>query len=180
MPYSFNLVDEKWIPCVAFDGSVEELSLRDALVQAHLYRELGGESPLVTVALYRLLLAVLHRVFGPKDRDAWRELWLSKRWDSAALDAYLTRWQHRFDLFDEQRPFFQADHPTILPNPIGNLLHELCKNDTFYDHRTLDGVELNPAEATRHLLTAQAFGRWMTKGPYGQLPFGDKDHPPGA
>ncbi len=172
MTYSFNLADEKWIPCVAFDGQVDELSLFDALAEAHRYRELGGESPLVTAALYRLLLAVLHRVFGPEGRDEWRALWARGRWDEGALDAYLGRWRHRFDLFDAQSPFCQADYPKISANRVGDLLHELSKGDTFYDHRTLDGVALMPAEAGRHLLAAQLFGRWMTKGPYGQLPFG--------
>ena len=172
MTYSYNLIDERWVPCVDFDGHVQQLSLRDALFEAHRYRELGGESPLVTAALYRLLLAILHRVFGPEDRDAWRALWAQGRWDAGSLEVYLSKWRHRFDLFDEERPFCQADHPTIPVNPIGNLLHELCKGDTFYDHRTLNGIELPPADAARHLLAALAFGRWMTKGPYGQLPFG--------
>lgn len=172
MTYAFNLLDEPWIPCVAMDGHVEELSLRDTLVQAHAWRELGGESPLVTASLYRLLLAVLHRVFGPADREAWHALWQAGRWDAVALDAYLSRWRHRFDLFGAGHPFYQDGAASKPVNPVGSLLHELSKNDTFYDHRTNEGVALSPAEAARHLVTAQAYGRWMTKGPYGQLPFG--------
>jgi len=90
----------------------------------------------------------------------------------APMEAYLAKWRHRFDLFDAERPFYQADHPTIQPNPVGDLLHELCKADTFFDHRTGDGIVLSPPEAARHLVAAQAFGRWMLKGVYGQLPFG--------
>lgn len=172
MAYSYNLIEVKWIPCVSSDGSVDELGLRDALVEAHNYRELGGDSPLVTASLYRLLLAVLHRLFGPEDRDAWRALWAQGHWDAAKIDAYLGEWRHRFDLFDAEYPFYQGDHPTIRANPIGDLLHELSKADTLYDHRTLNGIAATPPEAARHLICAQAFGRWMTKGPYGQLPFG--------
>lgn len=172
MTCSFNLVDQPWVPCVAPNGRVDELSLHDALARAHEYRELGGESPLVTASLYRLLLAILHRIYGPEGRDAWRALWERGQWNLPPLEAYLAEWRHRFDLFDAERPFFQGDHPTIPKNRVGDLLHELSKADTFFDHRTDDGVALTPAEAARHLVTAQAFGRWMTKGPYGQLPFG--------
>lgn len=172
MTFSFDLVGERWVPCVTHQGATEELSLTDALLQAHTYRELGGESPLVTAALYRLMLAILHRVFGPEDRDAWCDLWARGRLEPTPLLEYLSRWRHRFDLFDGERPFYQGDHPTIPCNPIGNLLHELSRDDTLYDHRTATGIGLAPAQAARHVVCAQAFGRWMTKGPYGQLPFG--------
>lgn len=59
----FNLVDQSWIPCLLRDGGKpQELSLRDTLIGAHEIRELCDDSPLVTVSLHRLLLAVLHRV----------------------------------------------------------------------------------------------------------------------
>ena len=66
-----------------------EFGLRDVLVQAHELRGLGGESPLVTAALHRLLLAILHRVFGPEGYDAWYALWQAGRFDPVALDEYL-------------------------------------------------------------------------------------------
>ena len=34
MTDTFNLLHERWIPCVMEDGTVSELSLRDTLVQA--------------------------------------------------------------------------------------------------------------------------------------------------
>ena len=69
MTVSFNLTMQPWIPCLADNGMQVELSLSQCFAQAHELRELGGESPLVTVALYRLLLAILHRVHqGPESR----------------------------------------------------------------------------------------------------------------
>jgi CRISPR system Cascade subunit CasA len=173
MTYRYDLISEPWLPCVMPNGRVVELGLRDALVDADKYRELGGESPLVTAALYRLLLAMLHRVFGPADRDSWRGLWAQGRWDAVMLDAYLTTWHQRFDLFAEQSPFCQAKHPTIGFSPVGDLAHEYCRADTLFDHRVgTPELTFTPAQAARHLLAAHTFGRWMTKGPYGQLPFG--------
>lgn len=65
MTISFNLIDEPWIPCIRLDGKPDELSLRAVFAQAHQLREIRGDSPLETASLHRLLLAVLHRVFGP-------------------------------------------------------------------------------------------------------------------
>ncbi|NLG48937.1 MAG: type I-E CRISPR-associated protein Cse1/CasA, partial [Chloroflexi bacterium] len=161
MTYHYDLISEPWVPCVTDDGRMEELGLRDALVQAHRFRELGGESPLVSAALYRLLLAVVHRVFGPEGRDAWAELWARKCWDAAALDAYFARWRHRFDLFDEDRPFFQASYPGAKPKSIISLVHHMASgnNPVLFDHHTeTDGASLSPAEAARALVAAQSFG----------------------
>src|SRR3989337_362986 len=107
MTYSFNLIDQPWIPCVQADGQVSELSLSETLSQAHEVRGLQGDSPLETAALYRLLLAILHSALrGPASRAEWTALWQAGRWDTHRLQAYLQPWRHRFDLFDSHRPFY--------------------------------------------------------------------------
>ena len=78
------------------------------LSDAHRLQEIADASPLVTVALYRLLLAILHRVFGPPTLDDWERLWESGAFDRDRVAEYLNAWRHRFDLFDEQRPFYQS------------------------------------------------------------------------
>lgn len=110
MTYSFNLIEKPWIPCLTFDGERVELGLQDSLVQAHELREIYGDTPLETAALYRLLLVVLHRVFGPRNSSDWIKMWRRRQqgFDSSALDAYLQHWHHRFDLFDQEHPFFQV------------------------------------------------------------------------
>ena len=106
---SFNLVEQAWIPCLMLDrGQPKEISLQDALTRAHEVREVFDNSPLVTVALHRLLLAVLHRNFGPRDFNTWKALWQRGRWDGEAITQYLQKWKHRFDLFNEERPFYQV------------------------------------------------------------------------
>lgn len=81
----FNLVDEKWIPCL-MSGTYtrKEFSLRECLLQAHDIQEVIHNSPLVTVALHRLLLAVIHAGFrldengqlhcGPRSFEEWKQL----------------------------------------------------------------------------------------------------------
>ncbi|HFD40439.1 MAG TPA: type I-E CRISPR-associated protein Cse1/CasA, partial [Anaerolineae bacterium] len=159
---TFDLLQSPWIPCIRRDGTPVELGLRDALVQAHELRELGSESPLATAALYRLLLAVLHRALqGPADADEWADLWNAGSWDVARLDAYLAQWRHRFDLFDPVRPFYQSPDERVRPKPVNRLLHEIASgnNPTLFDHHTHErGPELTPAQAARALIALQAFG----------------------
>ena len=108
MTVSFDLITQPWVPCVDGEGRPLELGLAETLARSHELRELEGESPLVTAALHRLLLAVLHRVFGPAGYESWRALWEAEQFDAAALDAYFDRWRDRFDLFHPTRPFYQA------------------------------------------------------------------------
>lgn len=161
MKPQFDLIDEPWIPCVGLDGSYGELGLRETLVRAHQLRELAGESPLITAALYRLLLAVLHRVVGPASYDAWGNLWNAGQWNASSVSDYLDRWHSRFNLFDSARPFYQAADPRVKPKTIASLVHDVASgnNATLFDHHTDGaGMALTPAQAARVLVAAQTFG----------------------
>jgi CRISPR system Cascade subunit CasA len=168
MTLSFNLIDTPFLPVVRHDGRTEELNLRAALRQAHELRDLRDDSPLVTAALHRLLLAILHRVFGPENEAAWARLRDRGRWDAGALDAYLDRWRDRFDLFDARRPFYQTAGSRKKPTGVGKLAHELASgnNATLFDHtHNGDPAELAPAEAARVLIALQSFGLGGLIGP---------------
>jgi len=167
MNQSFDLLQAPWIPCMQADGVPVKMGLRDTLAQAHNLRELHGESPLVTAALYRLLLAVLHRVFGPAGYAEWAGLWQARRWDPARLDAYLERWRSRFDLFDPQHPFYQAPDARVKPKPLNSLILDAAFGNkaTLFDHHTdAEGITLSPAQSAWTLVTAQAFGLAGTLG----------------
>lgn len=173
----FNLVDEPWIPCVMLDGSQQEVSLRDALGRAREIREVYDPSPLVTVALHRLLLTVLHSVFGPRNDDEWKPLWRRGHWDIGELDAYWARWRHRFDLFGSERPFAQVPRMGDAgERPIAALLIEAASgnNATLFDHGLVEGAEAVPAgRAACYLLAHQAFAVGFGKS----KPFYLKDAP---
>lgn len=159
--FSFNMVDEPWLSCLRLDGRPLTLNLREVLSQAHELRSLTGDSPPHTAALHRFLLAILHRLFGPAGYDEWARLWQAKSFDAAAIDAYLDRWRHRFDLFDETRPFYQAADSRVKPKSIINLNHDRASgnNATLFDHHTEEeGETISPAQAARLIITAQAFG----------------------
>ena len=59
----FNLTEEKWVRVLMPDCSVQEVSLTEALLRAHEFRDLAGELPTQDAAVLRLLLAVLQAVF---------------------------------------------------------------------------------------------------------------------
>jgi len=161
MRASFNLLTEPWLPALAMDGASREVGLMEALRQAHRLRDLSDESPLVTVALHRLMLAVLHRVFGPADETAWERLWTAGRFDEAALGAYFASVADRFDLFHPQHPWGQTpDLPERLAAPVARLAPELASGNkaTVWDHHC-DGTReaVSPAQAARWLLSHQSF-----------------------
>lgn len=158
---SFNLLYEPWIPCITLEGEPALLSIKDALVKAHTLREIQGETPLVIASIYRLLLAILHRVFGPEKRSTWVQLWEEGQWNAGALQNYFNQWEHRFDLFDEERPFFQAPDDRVRPKSTINLAFHFSSgnNATLFDHSTEEvGKLLFPHEAVQMLLVTQYFG----------------------
>ncbi|NLF15089.1 MAG: type I-E CRISPR-associated protein Cse1/CasA [Anaerolineaceae bacterium] len=160
MKPSFDLCRQPWLPCVRLDGQPATLGLGDALAQAHLLRDLQGETPLETAALHRLLLALLHRVFGPDSHHAWAALWQQGRWEEEAVRGYLERWRGRFDLFDEAYPFYQTADTQAEVRPINKVAVSLAYNNaTLFEHQMEDeSLCVSPARAARWLVTFQCSG----------------------
>jgi CRISPR system Cascade subunit CasA len=131
------------------------------LLRAHEIGEVHDGSPVVTLALHRLLLAILHRNFGPASLRAWKRLWVAGHFDSGKLTGYFDRWHNRFDLFDRERPFYQTGGLTSDRSlPIAALFDELsCKNNaTLFDHSTNENHRtVSAAEAARGLIARQGF-----------------------
>ncbi len=164
----FNLVEESWIPCLMSDGRIKELGLFDTLTKTHEIKEITDDSPLVVVSLYRLLLAILHRNFGPKDFGEWKTLWRKGRWDAEKLKSYFENenCKNRFNLFDEERPFYQypkvpkkggADSDKL---PIETLMQEKATgaNATLFDHSfKAQETSCSPPTAARYLIARHAF-----------------------
>ncbi len=168
MSEHFDLIVEPWMPCAMHDGaSMEsrhlEFGLREVLVRAHDIVELSDSSPLVTASLHRLLLAVLHRIFGPESRAAWWTLWRRGAWDMHEISAYFARddVRDRFDLFGEHRPFYQVSKiAREYAGPVARLTHELSSgnNATLFDHTTeVAPRPMTPAEAARYLVAYQNY-----------------------
>jgi CRISPR system Cascade subunit CasA len=174
---SFNLADEPWIPCLMLDGSRGQLSLREVFCKARGIREVYDSSPLVTVAVHRFLLAVLHSVFGPDTSKAWLSLWQQGSWDIDSIEKYLVKQRPRLDLFDPERPFGQVPRMADTgEKPIAALLLEAASgnNALLFDHGKVEGAEaISPARAACYLLAHQAFAIGFGKS----APFYLKDAP---
>jgi CRISPR system Cascade subunit CasA len=159
--FSYSLIEEPWIPCEQQDGTIGELGIGPLLVQAHQLRAIAAPSPLTTAALHRLLLAVLHRCFGPSDLDEWEALYRAGRFDGDRIGEYLEKWKGRFDLFDEQHPFYQVPGLSLEPRPAFRLEIERSIYGSavhLFEHRPDDApTSLGPAEGARALVTLQAF-----------------------
>lgn len=107
----FNLLDEPWIPVRTCGGEIREISLTDALLNARDYAALAETSPPNLIALYRLLLAVLHRALTTNNgawRDADRARWFREGLPEEPIRVYLEQWRERFWLFHSQHPFMQV------------------------------------------------------------------------
>ena len=158
----FNLITESWIPCLNMEGRNVEYGVRDTLLKAHQLREICDDSPLVTVAIHRLLLAILYRAFeGPKSFADWKSLYSSGVFDSQRVEKYLNKWKARFDLFGDNKPFYQlARFETNKPISVNRLATECASgnNATLFDHCGDDvEVEWSPLQAARRLIACQSF-----------------------
>lgn len=124
---AFNLLEEPWIRVMMADCTIQEVSLTQALTQAHTFSALAGELPTQDVAILRLLLAVLHTVFSRVDEtgaehplqdaddalDRWEALWQAQQFPAEVIHAYLDAWHDRFYLFHPERPFYQVNEAAV-------------------------------------------------------------------
>jgi CRISPR system Cascade subunit CasA len=168
---SFDLLDEPWLPMVTNAGEEEEVGLRRALVEAGRFRRLAGETPTMTAALHRLVLALLHRVYGPGSFSAWERLWQkSEGLPVGPLDAYAADHPGAFDLFHPERPFLQcAALRSLAPGPVGKIVayRATGSNRTLFDQTTTaDRLTLSPGEAARWLVTTLSYDTSGTKQPF--------------
>ncbi len=159
MEYSFNLVDKPWIPCLTRGGEAVQLSLADVFSRIDDLAEIGDPSPLVTAALYRLLLTLVHRCHGPASQRELEDMW-DRPLDTQPILDYLGIWRHRFDLFDTVRPFYQTPDLPHGAVTVAKLAPELSSgnNPTLFDHtHDKTGTSIVPAAAARLVLACQAF-----------------------
>lgn len=105
MSSTFQLLTEPWIPLIGADGRRQEASLMDTLLTPERWRRIDGASPIETLSLYRLLLAICHRAIGP-DPDPRVEL--LDHWPREKLETYLQEWANHFDLLHPATPFLQV------------------------------------------------------------------------
>jgi len=162
---SFNLVTQRWIPVSYTDNRTDTLSLAQTFEQADDIRDLGGETPLVSAALHRLLFAILRRAVPMETPAEWSEVW-KNGWGTLP-GAYLARWQGRFDIFDPDYPFWQCPTVTREPKSVTDIVLEWSSGNasTLFDHHDdAHATTIDAPEAARRLLVAQTFSLTKLSG----------------
>lgn len=157
-----NLVSDGWIPVIDDVGKKRVLPLKQVLLSAHRIRRIAGTTPLETVAIFRLLLAVLYRVAQPDSEISAVRILQRGRFPERNINQYLTKWKHRFNLFDPNFPFFQWAHPpdNLKPRNANRLFIYLSSGTrgTLHSHiHDKSVVQLTPPAAALALLLAQSF-----------------------
>lgn len=155
---SFNLLDNPWVPCKMKSNEYKILSLKDVLFNSQEIFEITSENPLIVVSLYRFFLAILHRNFGPKDKNEWIKIYEHGSWDKKVLEVYFKKWHHKFELFnDPLNRFYQIEIPDIKnKTPITKLNHALSSgnNTALFDHNWDSDISPLKIEDALQLLIA--------------------------
>ena len=158
---SFSLWTQPWIPVQTQEGTETKVSLERALIEAHSLRSIADPSPLVTVAVHRLLLALVYRTH-PLTRFAdWKALWEAGRFNAAAVAGYGAGRAEQFDLLHPVRPFYQVPYvPGEKVHPVAALVLEAASgnNPALFDHGRVEGEHALPLDrAACYVLAHQLF-----------------------
>lgn len=180
----FNLIDEPWIRVMDSNCNVSEVSLKDAILNAHNYKSLSGELPTQDIAVMRLMLAILHTVYSrtdengnesPLDEDSedealyrWKALWQKGRFSEKAIVDYFEKWHERFWLFHPERPFGQVAGLTIgtdydAPKLNGEISESSNKVRFFSMYSGNEKSSLTYPQAARWLLYLNAYDDTSSK-----------------
>jgi CRISPR system Cascade subunit CasA len=164
-----NLIEDPWLPVLGQSGP-RLVSIRTALTEARGIREFDGLGPPESVAILRLLVAILVDTFRWEATEEWGEVWREGLFGAAPIVAYLERHVRRFDLFDESHPFYQvaALEPTSATGvkPVALAMPEVASgnNTPLFSSLIDDRVPpLTPAEAAVRLIALQGFDQAAIK-----------------
>lgn len=169
----FNLYADSWIPVRYLqpkDGkSFAELSIREIFQKSPKIAEIAGEMPIQSVAILRLLIAILMRSQTYEnggetytlDRECWKSLWDNPAELFEAVEEYFADYRERFNLIDRERPFMQVADLHTSKNEfkgVDELVADIpAGNDLFTTRLRNKTTSLSYAEAARWLVTLQAW-----------------------
>lgn len=150
---SFNLMDESWLPVVNQDFQIQEISLLELFQTWETWREIQADNPPTTLAIYRLLLAILHSAYqGPKNEDYWEEIFED---NGQKVITYLNQWRDHFDLLHPDHPFMQDPSlPLEKAVPI-YAIHTMSTSQVFSHEHEWSGYSISLAQSARLLVRLQ-------------------------
>ncbi len=153
MARCFNLIDEKWI--LTSSGKVSLFDIFNDDVGS--VGNLVG-TPLEKISVFRFLLALIQRVWTPKNRDEWKSISLHDM--RCMVKEYLNECYDLFWLYDEERPFLQvrSDYEKMLRfKPIHLFRIETSDNMVITSDLQQTPDDITNEEKVRLLLVALNF-----------------------
>lgn len=180
----FNLIDEPWVRVMTNDCKVLEVSLKDAIINAHNYKCLSGELPTQDISVMRLMLAVLHTIFSRVDEEGnedtedkdceewaterWKALWERECFSEKAIEDYFEKWHERFWLFHPERPFGQVAGLTSgteydAPKLNGEISESSNKVRIFSSYFDKDKSTMSYSQSARWLLYLNSYDDTSSK-----------------
>ena len=108
---NFSLWHDSWIDVIGADGMLGRVSIADCLTQAHQLRAIAAPSPLSSIGIQRLLIAIVQDIVRPASVDDVARLLVAGAFGQNLIDAFAAAHAARFGLFDEEAPFLQRPGP---------------------------------------------------------------------
>lgn len=162
-----NLIDMKFIDCFMMDGSYSKMNLKEILCRSKDIKAISGETALIRNSSIRFIISVVSSILrvGENDEDKYMELY-NNGFPEDDIKKYLDKHYKRFDLYDEERPFYQVSKKSIEPYLNGEDKYKsLCvlkfsqdNNSIIYDHLTGNNKNIfSDEEIARNLIAYQTW-----------------------
>lgn len=183
----FCLCTQPWIYVKDKEGRMKKVSLKEALIDSHMYAGLAGETETQNAAILRLLLAVVYTVVYRSDEEGmaypvtdaaeamrrWKAIWDCRHLPEVPIREYLEMWKDRFWLFHETTPFFQTPGVTGTVNPAKKMNGALVESSNKIQMFSMCAGEnkeyLSYDEAARWIVYVQSYGDTAAKKPSPKL-----------
>ncbi|MCG9876525.1 MAG: type I-E CRISPR-associated protein Cse1/CasA [Leptospiraceae bacterium] len=162
--FSFNLLDNPWLPVVTLKGEKEFLSVNEFLNKAHELERFDFPLPGLETAVIRFFVALVHIIGAPETLKDWENSLLAGKFDKKFSKDLNEQYYDKFDLFSKTDPFMQEkkiDEKFI--KPLSKLIDEFPSgnNSVHFGTKELkanitkNDIGVDPAIAAALLLYCQ-------------------------
>lgn len=178
----YSVLTKPMIPVIPEQGSLPvEVSIRDAVLKAHEYYDIGGDTPMERYACVRFLAAFVMDMLEMKTLEERKSVFQAGRFDKDVFERYVMECAQEgasFDLFDDKAPFMQsvfsnkksqlkAAAALDLCFPSGNAPTFHQSSASVLGYAIEDEKVMTPAKAFREMLVKYTYGAYSTEGSAG-------------
>ena len=179
---NYSVLENPIVSVIKRNGEEVEVSLKDAVLRAHEYADIGGDNPLERYSSLRFLSAFVMDMLEMRTADDRRRVFEAGKFNDAQFNAYVKKCIEEgvsFDLFDKDRPFMQIKATAEEMKKIKNSAcldlsaaagnnHAFCqKNGGVRGYSVEEDVVMTASKSFRAMITRQCFCGASTEGPSG-------------